>query len=69
MALLSVLTPILVAVLCLVLGLMLVKSRETKTTSTPPEKTKGASQADFRPWVDPDLQDDTETTVNQQGKS
>ncbi|XP_070782371.1 iodotyrosine deiodinase [Enoplosus armatus] len=63
MALLSVLTPVLAVVLCLVISLMLVKSRET--TSTSPRQTKGASKADFRPWVDQDLQDDTETTARE----
>ncbi|GAA6229234.1 iodotyrosine deiodinase 1 [Lates japonicus] len=61
MALLSVLTPVLAAVLCLVIGYMLVKSRETETTSTPPVTTK----ADFRPWVDQDLQDNTEATARE----
>uniref|UniRef100_A0A4W6EDI1 iodotyrosine deiodinase n=1 Tax=Lates calcarifer TaxID=8187 RepID=A0A4W6EDI1_LATCA len=61
MALLSVLTPVLAAVLCLVIGYMLVKSRETETTSTPPVTTK----ADLRPWVDQDLQDDTEVTARE----
>ncbi|KAM9339043.1 iodotyrosine deiodinase [Symphorus nematophorus] len=61
MALLSVLTPVLAAVLCLVVGFLLVKSRETETTSTSPGKSnKGAPKADIRPWVDRDLQDDTD---------
>ncbi|CAK6962210.1 iodotyrosine deiodinase 1 isoform X1 [Scomber scombrus] len=60
MALLSVLTPVLVAVLCMVIGFMFVKSRQTETTSQ--DETKGASKAGFRPWVDQDLQDDTEIT-------
>lgn len=60
MALLSVLTPVLAVLLCLVLGFMLVKSRETETTAT---KSEGAPKtADSRPWVDQDLQDDTEIT-------
>uniref|UniRef100_A0A3Q3WQL7 iodotyrosine deiodinase n=1 Tax=Mola mola TaxID=94237 RepID=A0A3Q3WQL7_MOLML len=59
MALLSVLTPLLAAVLCLVAGFVLVKARGT--TSTPARKANGASEADFRPWVDQDLQDDTDT--------
>ncbi|XP_042246701.1 iodotyrosine deiodinase 1 [Thunnus maccoyii] len=58
MALLSVLTPVLAAVLCMVMGFMFVKSRQTETTSQ--GKTKGGSKAGFRPWVDQDLQDDTE---------
>ncbi|XP_072218806.1 iodotyrosine deiodinase [Leuresthes tenuis] len=62
MALLSVLTPVLAVVLCLVIGFMVVKSRETETSSRAKLKTKGASKADLRPWVDQDLQDDTEST-------
>ncbi|XP_051264108.1 iodotyrosine deiodinase 1 [Dicentrarchus labrax] len=62
MALLSVLTPVLAVVLCLVIGFMLVKSRETETASTASrEKSTAASKTDYRPWVDQDLQDDTET--------
>lgn len=60
MALLSVLTPVLVAVLCLVIGFLLLRPRDPETT--PPKEKKGRSAgADFRPWVDQDLQDDTET--------
>ncbi|XP_028460566.1 iodotyrosine deiodinase isoform X1 [Perca flavescens] len=65
MALLSVLTPVLAVVLCLVIGFILLGSRETKTTSTSTGKTEGASKADFRPWVDQDLQDDTEITAKE----
>ncbi|XP_034018573.1 iodotyrosine deiodinase 1 [Thalassophryne amazonica] len=61
MAVLSVLTPILVAVLCLVIGFVVLKSRETKTASG--GKTKGASKEDFRPWVDQDLEDNSENPV------
>lgn len=64
MALLSVLTPVLAVVLCLLIGFMLVRSRETETTSTS-VKTERASNADFRPWVDQDLQDDTEITAKE----
>ncbi|XP_047429866.1 iodotyrosine deiodinase 1 [Mugil cephalus] len=63
MALLSVLTPFLAVILCLVVGFMLLKSRET--TSTPPDKSKGAPKGDSRPWVDQDLQDDTENTARE----
>uniref|UniRef100_UPI0037E770A6 iodotyrosine deiodinase n=1 Tax=Semicossyphus pulcher TaxID=241346 RepID=UPI0037E770A6 len=66
MALLSVLTPVLAVVLCLVLGYMLLKPRETETTA---RKTEGASKSkNFRPWVDQDLQDDTENTAREGGK-
>ncbi|XP_008311489.1 iodotyrosine deiodinase isoform X2 [Cynoglossus semilaevis] len=50
MALLSVLTPVLVVIFCLVLGFMLLKSQQTAPITNP------------RPWVDQDLQDSTETT-------
>ncbi|XP_019947338.1 iodotyrosine deiodinase [Paralichthys olivaceus] len=59
MALLSILTPALVVVLCLVIGFMLFKSQET--TSTSPAQTS----AESRPWVDQDLQDDTEITAKE----
>ena len=62
MALLSVLTPVLVVVLCLVIGFMLVRSRETETPLTSSRKTEAVSKQDSRPWVDQDLQDDTEIT-------
>ncbi|XP_034383164.1 iodotyrosine deiodinase 1 [Cyclopterus lumpus] len=66
MALLSVLTPFLAVVLCLVIGFMLVRSRETETTSpTSSGETAGAPKADSRPWVDQDLQDDTEDKGNE----
>ncbi|XP_076129142.1 iodotyrosine deiodinase [Alosa pseudoharengus] len=56
MALVSVLTPILVAVLCVVIALVFRSFQNTETTSKPESKPKG----DERPWVDEDLQDDTE---------
>uniref|UniRef100_A0A3Q0SGP6 iodotyrosine deiodinase n=1 Tax=Amphilophus citrinellus TaxID=61819 RepID=A0A3Q0SGP6_AMPCI len=65
MALLSVFTPVLAVVLCLVIGFMLVKSRETETSSTSPSKTKGGTKGEKRPWVDQDLQDDTDTTAKE----
>ncbi|KAL3979847.1 KRAB domain-containing zinc finger protein [Sarotherodon galilaeus] len=65
MALLSVFTPILAVVLCLVIGFVLVKSWDTETTSTSPGKSKGATKGEKRPWVDQDLQDDTEITAKE----
>lgn len=58
MAVLSVLTPVLVAVLCLVIGFIFVKSNGSR------DKRQENSKADFRPWVDQDLQDNTEVTEN-----
>lgn len=66
MVLLSVLTPVLALILCLVLGFMLVQSRGSEATST--EKNKGATKGDFRPWVDQDLQDDTEVGAEGEGE-
>lgn len=65
MVVLSVLTPVLALVLCLVLGYMLVKSREAESISRLPG---AAAKVDSRPWVDQDLQDDTEHTQPEDGK-
>ncbi|XP_026197133.1 iodotyrosine deiodinase 1 [Anabas testudineus] len=65
MALLSVLTPVLAVILCLVIGFILVKRREPETTSSARSKAK----TDFRPWVDQDLQDDTEITAREEEDS
>lgn len=67
MALLTVLTPVLAVVLCFLIGLMLLRSQDKETTS--PGKTEGAPKADFRPWVDQDLQDDTEIKGKEEGES
>lgn len=69
MAFLSVFTPVLAVVLCLVIGFVLVKSWDTETTSTSPGKSKGATKGEKRPWVDQDLQDDTEITAKEDGES
>ncbi|XP_017282752.1 iodotyrosine deiodinase 1 [Kryptolebias marmoratus] len=63
MALLSVLTPVLALVLCLVVGFLFMRSRDAEAKLRAPGQTKGASKSDFRPWVDQDLQDDTEITA------
>ncbi|XP_071398493.1 iodotyrosine deiodinase isoform X2 [Centroberyx affinis] len=60
MAFLSVLTPVFVAVLCVMIGLIFINSR--KTDRVPRPETKGGSKVESRPWVDQDLQDDTEIT-------
>lgn len=57
MALLTVLTPALAVALCLVIGFMLLKPRQTESTSS------SSPKKDFRPWVDQDLKDDTENTT------
>ncbi|KAM7395528.1 hypothetical protein PAMA_007006 [Pampus argenteus] len=64
MALLSVLTPVLAVVLCMIIGFMFVKSRQTETSSQ--GKTKGCSKVGFKPWVDEDLQDETEITAREE---
>lgn len=58
MALLSALTPVLVAVLCVVIGFIFFKSNSARG------KTREKPKADFRPWVDQDLQDNTELIEN-----
>lgn len=65
MALLSVLTPVLVLVLCLLIGYMLVTPRDAESTPRLPGQ---AAKVDSRPWVDQDLQDDTEHAQREDGK-
>lgn len=63
MALLSGLTPVLLALLCLVVGFLLLRSQEnSKTTS------RKHSEGKERPWVDQDLQDDSETATGGGGE-
>ncbi|KAM4712494.1 iodotyrosine deiodinase [Anableps anableps] len=62
MALLSVLTPVLALVLCLVAGFLFLKSRAPEISPRGAGLAKGPPKKDFRPWVDQDLQDDTEIT-------
>lgn len=57
MALLSVLTPVLALVLCLVIGYMLVKSKDSQS-----------AEVDSRPWVDQEVLDDTELEQREDGK-
>lgn len=64
MALLSLLTPVLALVLCLVIGYMLVKSRDAKSTS---RLRRQEAEVDSRPWVDQDLQDNTEHAQREDG--
>ncbi|XP_032441226.1 iodotyrosine deiodinase [Xiphophorus hellerii] len=59
MALLSELTPVLALVLCVVAGFLFLKSR---TPETSPRVAGQTTKKEFRPWVDQDLQDDTEIT-------
>uniref|UniRef100_A0A3Q2T0N1 iodotyrosine deiodinase n=1 Tax=Fundulus heteroclitus TaxID=8078 RepID=A0A3Q2T0N1_FUNHE len=63
MALLSVLTPALALVLCMVVGFLFLKSRAPGTSPQGAGQAKAASEKEFRPWVDQDLQDDTEITT------
>ncbi|XP_049613610.1 iodotyrosine deiodinase isoform X2 [Syngnathus scovelli] len=58
----AIFTPVLVLLLCLVLGYMAVRSRRTKTAGDP----RGGQS---RPWVDEDLQDDSEAkTKDEEGE-
>lgn len=62
MALLSDLTPVLALVLCVV-GFLFLKSRVAETSPKGKVKAKELPEKDFRPWVDQDLQDETELTT------
>lgn len=58
MALFLPLTPVLVAVLFVMMGFMFVKSNSSRN------ETQEEAKANFRPWVDQDLQDNTELLEN-----
>ncbi|XP_054900407.1 iodotyrosine deiodinase-like [Poeciliopsis prolifica] len=60
MALLSELTPVLALILCMVAGFLFLKSRAPETSPRVAEQTKEPTKKEVRPWVDQDLQDDTE---------
>ncbi|XP_061900687.1 iodotyrosine deiodinase isoform X2 [Entelurus aequoreus] len=61
MAVLSVLTPFLALVLCMVTGYLLLRSRRQHKVVDP----GGATKAGFKPWVDQDLQDDSEVPTHE----
>ncbi|TSL61176.1 Iodotyrosine deiodinase 1 [Bagarius yarrelli] len=58
MILISTLTPVFVAVLCVILACMW-KSWH-RSEESPPERSGAGKGTESRPWVDEDLQDDTE---------
>nr|XP_057912727.1 iodotyrosine deiodinase 1 [Doryrhamphus excisus] len=61
MAVFSVLTPFLALVLCVVSGILVLRSRRQSKVVDP----RGKTQADFKPWVDQDLQDDSEVPTRE----
>lgn len=65
MAELSVLTPALVVVLCLVVGFILLQSWEKKTNNKSSGGSREISNRDARPWVDQDLQDGSEISTKE----
>lgn len=66
MAVLSILTSALALALCAVLGFLFLKSRQPEATSR--SSIRAESRSAFRPWVDQDLQDDTEPAAKEEGK-
>lgn len=62
MAVFSSLTPVFVAVLCVIIGFLFKNSQRRESKS----KQKRSGETD-RPWVDEDLQDDTEISRKHNG--
>lgn len=66
----SALTPVFVAVLCVVIAFVVRSLQNTETTSNPQQshkKVDSRSTTEARPWVDQDLQDNTEITSKDNG--
>lgn len=63
MALISALTPLFVAILCVVIAFMF-KYRERSDIKT---SRSERSETEARPWVDDDLQDDTDISGRDNG--
>lgn len=64
MALLSSLTPLFVAALCVILVFLFKSSQKKENEAVKPE---WKPTAESRPWVDEDLQDDTEIRHKDEG--
>lgn len=62
MALFSSLTPVFIAIICVLIGVILKKSDGEK------EKRETKSKPVSRPWVDEDLKDGTDHPVEEEGK-
>jgi len=62
MAVFSSLTPVFVAVLCVIIGFLFKKSQRRESRSK--QRSSGDTA---RPWVDEDLQDDTEISRKHSG--
>ncbi|XP_053499136.1 iodotyrosine deiodinase 1 [Ictalurus furcatus] len=60
MALISTLTPVFVAILCVVIAFIFKTQRSSESSSAQKSSSGGGSGKEARPWVDEDLQDDTE---------
>lgn len=64
MSLFSSLTPVFVAVLCVIIGFIFKNSQKKDKTKPKESSSYGAK---VRPWVDEDLQDDTEINSKENG--
>ncbi|KAI5609162.1 iodotyrosine deiodinase 1 [Silurus asotus] len=62
MALISTLTPVFVAILCVVVAFILKTKRRSESPSAQKSSSGLGKRTEDRPWVDDDLQDDTEIT-------
>lgn len=62
MALFSPLTPVFIAIICVLIGIVLKKANGEK------EKRETKSKPLSRPWVDEDLKDDTDHHLEEEGK-
>lgn len=67
MALMSTLTPVFVAILCILIAFIFKTQRRSESSSAQKSSSGGGKETEARPWVDEDLQDDTEISARETG--
>ncbi|CAH2249391.1 iodotyrosine deiodinase 1 [Pelobates cultripes] len=67
MAIFSFLTPVLAAVICVLIVIILQSRKKSKASSAQSNKNNNIKQ-ESRPWVDEDLQDNTDIVADEDGK-
>lgn len=67
MVFISTLTPVFVAILCVIIAFIFKTQRRSESSSAQESSTGGGRGSEARPWVDEDLQDDTDISGRENG--